>query len=305
MKGFLLDMLVDPVDKSPLIYNESEQELYNHSGIAYPVNNNIPVLLPKDTAPAVDNTSSLHEQFKSHFNYSDHYQKDTVLFDYFKEDESAVARFERNISRKAIISRVPKGDIVLLDAGCGGGWVAKRFAGSGIKLVSMDISTSNPEKVLKDNPADGHAGLTADAMFLPLKKDSVDCIIAAEIIEHVPDPARLVQNFTDALKPGGRLILITPYNEKIRYHLCVHCNLPTPESAHLHSFNEKNIVKLLPETGYSMKTWAFVNKYILKLRIYNLLSFLPFGLWKAMDSFVNKLNKNPRVFLIEINKNKA
>ena len=81
----------------------------------------------------------------------------------------------------------------------------------------------------------------------------------------------------------------------------MHCNHPTPESAHLHSFSEKNMDALINEK-WKFKTNAFNNKYALKMRLYNVLSFLPFKLWKLTDKLTNALLKKPQTFMIVIKK---
>ena len=45
----LLNILVCPVSKAPLIYNEEKQELFcKASGLAYPVRDGIPVMLEEE-----------------------------------------------------------------------------------------------------------------------------------------------------------------------------------------------------------------------------------------------------------------
>jgi len=45
----LLDILVDPVTKGPLIYDKSRQELISRaSRLAYPIRDGIPVMLPEE-----------------------------------------------------------------------------------------------------------------------------------------------------------------------------------------------------------------------------------------------------------------
>ena len=166
----------------------------------------------------------------------------------------------------------------------------------------MDISFKNPAEVLKENPDENHAALVADAYHLPFKKNSFDAIIASEILEHVYDPKLFMIKLLEALKPGGRLIITTPYNEKIEYFLCVHCNKPTPKNAHLYSFNEKNIVNFIPQELVNFKTDKFSNKYLVRLRLNLLMSFLPFGLWKFKDAVINSIFKNPLRLLIELEK---
>jgi uncharacterized protein YbaR (Trm112 family) len=49
MDKHLLDILVDPVTKGPLIYNKTNQELISRaSRLAYPIRDGIPVMLPEE-----------------------------------------------------------------------------------------------------------------------------------------------------------------------------------------------------------------------------------------------------------------
>ena len=49
MDKHLLDILVDPVTKGPLIYNKQRQELISRaSRLAYPIRDGIPVMLPEE-----------------------------------------------------------------------------------------------------------------------------------------------------------------------------------------------------------------------------------------------------------------
>ncbi|NCF34899.1 MAG: Trm112 family protein [Gammaproteobacteria bacterium] len=49
MDKHLLDILVDPVTKGPLIYDKQQQELISRaSRLAYPIRDGIPVMLPEE-----------------------------------------------------------------------------------------------------------------------------------------------------------------------------------------------------------------------------------------------------------------
>ncbi|MEM7565008.1 MAG: Trm112 family protein [Pseudomonadota bacterium] len=49
MDKHLLDILVDPVTKGPLLYDKSKQELVSRaSRLAYPIKDGIPVMLPEE-----------------------------------------------------------------------------------------------------------------------------------------------------------------------------------------------------------------------------------------------------------------
>jgi len=49
MDKHLLDILVDPISKGPLIYDKKKQELISRaSRLAYPIRDGIPVMLPAE-----------------------------------------------------------------------------------------------------------------------------------------------------------------------------------------------------------------------------------------------------------------
>lgn len=244
------------------------------TGRCYPVRSGIPDLRPKQEKPA------------SEFDYQAHYQVDAQQFDYFEEHTGEHAHEERRV-HEAIMSYVPAGALRILDAGCGTAWVAQEYLTRGKFICSMDISTNNPEEALKRFPSADHVGLVADAFHLPIKGGSFDVIIASEIIEHTVDPKGFVHSLYAALRPGGRLILSTPYKEKLRYTLCIHCNQATPYHSHIQSFDEKKLLSYAPSDARTQ--WlTFGNKALFHLRTHPLMKHLPYKAWLAADRLANR-----------------
>lgn len=295
-----LEWLVDPVEGKALQWSAEGKFLLSAAGDhRYPLlDGMVPDLLISEEVAPVDN---VHRDYGSDFAYQEHYEKDAAFFDYFTPYESAVTRAEIRRLREAVIQRVPASARTILDVGCGSGWVARHFLPLGRRVISMDVSSTNPLRVQRELAHPDHLGLIADVYRLPIKKAGLDCIIAAEIMEHVPDPRRFVEILYDRLRPGGVLLITTPYNEKIVYHLCVHCNRPTPANAHLHSFHEHNIAPLLPAGAHW--TWdRFGHNYLAKLRSHVLLNPFPFTVWKAVDRLFNRLWPQATRLLIEVRK---
>jgi 2-polyprenyl-3-methyl-5-hydroxy-6-metoxy-1,4-benzoquinol methylase len=290
--NFLFELLVDPLTKEPLHFDvETNTFRSSSSGKVYPLIGSIPRILIENNQQIFG--SDLHKTNDSVFMYSDHYQKDADLFDYTEQNIPVIAKNEFIRLRESIIREISRDSNIILDVGCGNGWLAKKLIPLGKKVISMDISTTNPVNALKQVNHQNHAGLIADAFNIPIKENSVDCIIASEIMEHVPDPKLFISSLIKLLKPRGKLIITTPYNEKIEYCLCVHCNKPTPRFAHLHSFNEENVLQFIPENGVTWSFKKFLNKFFIQSRSHLFMKFLPYGFWKISDNLFNKFFNNP------------
>ena len=92
----------------------------------------------------------------------------------------------------------------VLDVGCGSGWLA------GLLQQRTDATVIGVDIVEGLNPT-GWSYLTADVTRgLPLRDGSVDCVVAGEIIEHVPDPDQMLTEIHRVLAPGGSLVISTP-----------------------------------------------------------------------------------------------
>lgn len=301
VRMILDDLLIDPHSGQPLRLDWAQQQLHGLDETRFEgrIEGRLPIIWPRQLQSELAH-SETHARLGSQFDYVDHYQRDAEVFDYFIEFDSPITRDESRRLHQAILHQVPATARTILDVGCGNGWLSQALVNDQRRVISMDISQRNPQRALANLPHPNHAGLVADVFHLPLAEASVDCIVASEIMEHVPDPQRFVTALMRPLKPGGKLIITTPYNEKLTYHLCIHCNRPTPEHAHIHSFHEGNIARLIPEAAQSWRHHAFANKYASRLRLYLLLRFLPFSQWRTLDQLANRLVKPPTRLMIEV-----
>lgn len=100
----------------------------------------------------------------------------------------------------------------LLDVGCGGGLLSEALARQGAQVVAIDLA---PELVKVARLHGLESGLQVDyrvqavehlAATEPATFDAITCM---EMLEHVPDPAAIIEACARLLKPGGRLFLST------------------------------------------------------------------------------------------------
>lgn len=300
-RSFLYDLLADPETGEELLLNEITGDLESkYSGRKYQICKSIPRIFLNEHQ--VVERSAFHNGYGSDFNYREHYQKDADIFDYTEQSLSMATKDELFRLRESIITEITSDLLIVLDAGCGNGWVSKKLIPLGKKVISMDISSTNPERAVEEIADENHAGLIADVYNLPLKADSIDCIIASEILEHVPDPKLFITRLITVLKPGGKLIITVPYKEKIEHYLCVHCNKPTPKYAHLHSFDEIIFKELIPKDSVIWSCSKLINKYISRLRTYIFLRYLPFSVWSIIDRSFNRIINQPTRLQIVIKK---
>ncbi|OYV00678.1 MAG: bifunctional 3-demethylubiquinol 3-O-methyltransferase/2-polyprenyl-6-hydroxyphenol methylase [Burkholderiales bacterium PBB5] len=101
----------------------------------------------------------------------------------------------------------------VLDVGCGGGILAESMARRGAQVLGIDLSVK-PLKVAQLHAMEaGVAGLryrevAAEALAAEAP-GSFDVVTCMEMLEHVPEPASVVQACARLVKPGGWVFFST------------------------------------------------------------------------------------------------
>jgi len=114
---------------------------------------------------------------------------------------------------------------LVLDAGCGGGLVARELAAAGATVVGLDRSLGslgvarraigrrgpgNPEGVPRPmGPMGAFRPTQGRLERLPFADGVFDVVVAADVLEHVPDLPAAVAELARVLAPGGRLMFDT------------------------------------------------------------------------------------------------
>ncbi|MCW2591068.1 MAG: Methyltransferase type 11 [Mycobacterium sp.] len=108
----------------------------------------------------------------------------------------------------------------VIDVGCGAGRHSFEAFRRGADVVAFDMDAAelnDVDAILQAMQDQGEAPASAkaeavkgDALDLPYEDGSFDCVIASEILEHVPQDDRAIEELVRVLRPGGRLAVTVP-----------------------------------------------------------------------------------------------
>lgn len=108
----------------------------------------------------------------------------------------------------------------MIDVGCGAGRHTFEAFRRGADVIGFDQSASDlndVDEILQAMKAQGEAPASArgeavkgDALDLPYGDGTFDCVVASEILEHVPADDQVISELVRVLKPGGALAITVP-----------------------------------------------------------------------------------------------
>lgn len=132
-------------------------------------------------------------------------------------------------------SRAPLRDKKALDVGCGGGLLSEAMAGAGAEVTGIDLAEEALEVARLHLFESGH---TVDYQALSVetladqKPGHYDVVTCLEMLEHVPQPASVVDACARLVKPGGSVFFSTINRTAKSYLMAI--------------LGAENVLKLLP-----------------------------------------------------------
>lgn len=127
-------------------------------------------------------------------------------------EESSRDHFIDVWTRRAIITRI--GSVppapTLVDVGCSSGYLLEDLRGAfpAANLIGVDLVAAGLRKAHACVPE--ATLLQADVCALPLDDESVDAVVSANLLEHVPDDRRALAEVHRILRPGARAVIVVP-----------------------------------------------------------------------------------------------
>jgi len=113
----------------------------------------------------------------------------------------------------AVVGRLPDSNSIC-DLGCGNGYLSGLLARRGYRVVGVDASESGIEIARRAHGERGEFVCAPIDSTLPaaLGRARFDAVVSGDVIEHLYRPADLVECANELLRPGGWLVLSTPYH---------------------------------------------------------------------------------------------
>lgn len=131
---------------------------------------------------------------------------------------------ERERWLEQVLRRIPSGSRIL-DAGAGTQRYRKYC--QHLQYVSQDFAQYDGQgngTGLQSKEFDyGNLDIVCDITAIPRPDAYFDAIMCVEVLEHLPEPGKAIQEFSRLLKPGGHLVITAPFcslTHMAPYHFC-------------------------------------------------------------------------------------
>lgn len=219
------------------------------------------------------------------------------------------------------------GSLRTLDAGCGSGAFALYAATIGNEVVGISFDERNNRVAEERAHILGMTNarfITGDLRNLDAMKGRLglfDQVICSETIEHILGDRKLIKNLSDTLRPGGQLLLTTPYKNYAKWLLG---DDKVPLSTHEDGghvrwgYTHEELERIFNEAGLTVTRKDYVSglvsqlnvilyrllQSIMNFKIAWLLSF-PFRALVVLDPIVTALTRFPHLSIAMVGEKKT
>lgn len=172
----------------------------------------------------------------------------------------------------------------ICDLGSGTGYLSSRLGALGYRVTGIDASdrllaVAN-EHFASDRVAFHRGIIGEDALEALAPPDGFDLVVSSDVVEHLFHPKSLAESAFRITKPGGYLVLGTPYHGYVKNlaiallgkwdaHHDVHW-----DGGHIKFFSVRTLRQLVESAGYTVERFEYYGRMA--------------GLWKNMICVARK-----------------
>ncbi|MBI4854370.1 MAG: class I SAM-dependent methyltransferase [Acidobacteria bacterium] len=148
----------------------------------------------------------------------------------------------QKLIKQLLNKHLKKGSLVL-DLGCGTGFMCETLIEQGYKVIGLD---KRPEGIkLAQEKFPQAVFLQADATNIPLEENTIDLVLLLDVLEHVDDKA-LLQEIFRVLKPNGLALITVPAMQWL-------WSYRDENAGHLRRYSFKNLKDVLKSANFQME----------------------------------------------------
>jgi 2-polyprenyl-3-methyl-5-hydroxy-6-metoxy-1,4-benzoquinol methylase len=125
------------------------------------------------------------------------------------KDEYLARKIVRLLHAAADVERV-------LEPGCGNGNLAARLAAQGFVMAGFDSSRSGIAQARQAFPSIRFEIASVYDDLRAVFGETFDACVCVEVIEHLYDPRTFLGRILEVLRPGGWLVVTTPYHGYVK-----------------------------------------------------------------------------------------
>lgn len=172
------------------------------------------------------------------------------------------AEFRRPWILKSIERHAQGKSCRILDIGCGGGLLSNPLANTHHDIFAVDLSVPTLQVAARSDATARVAYAAMDAYQLAYADASMDVVCVLDVLEHLEDPKRCIDEISRVLRPGG-LVLFYTFNRTWRSWLLAMKALdwifPSgPRHIHLYRMfiKPKELESYLRQNGLDVIEWV-------------------------------------------------
>jgi len=169
----------------------------------------------------------------------------------------------------------------VLDFGCGKGSFLKKLKAEGVtsKLFALEPNAFLQEALRKE--------FTVFSAVEDIPDESIDVISMFHVMEHLPNPIKILNDLYPKLAKGGKVIIEVPHSEDalIKLYGCKAFENFTYWSCHLYLFNSSNLELLISKTKFKVNCIKQYQRYSIANHLHWLAKNKPGGhvKWAFLD----------------------
>ena len=151
----------------------------------------------------------------------------------------------------------------ICDLGCGNGHISGRLAALGYDVTGVDASASGLQIARRSYPGVEFVQALIDR---DLNLGQFDLVISSDVIEHLYRPSDLLEATASQLKPGGHVLLGTPYHGYLKNLVLAATGKMDAHFSALHDgghikfFSVSTLSKLMQSHGFADLSFTYYGR---------------------------------------------